>query len=204
MMNEGSIPTPYLEALVVGCLDMITKRHPNITIPTIAIAGGFANETQMFKALAMGAPYIKCIAMARAPLTAAMKAQYVGNAIDNNEVSPAMLRSLGFPKTKDPLTLTLSEAFVEYEKLKTISDKEDISPSAVGVFTYFASKLGTGLKQLLAGVRKFNLELITRDDIAYLSQRAGEVCKKWNLGIHSQESVDFEAVKNEIYSGKYI
>jgi len=204
MMNEGSIPTPYLEALVVGCLDMITKRHPNITTPTIAIAGGFANETQMFKALAMGAPYIKCIAMARAPLTAAMKAQYVGNAIDNDEVSPAMLKSLGFPKTKDPLTLTLSEAFVEYEKLKIISDKEDISPSAVGVFTYFASKLGTGLKQLLAGVRKFNLELITRDDIAYLSQRAGEVCKKWNLGIHSQESVDFEAVKNEIYSGKYI
>ncbi|TFG03763.1 MAG: FMN-binding glutamate synthase family protein [Promethearchaeota archaeon] len=203
MMNEGSIPTPYLEALVVGCLDMITKRHPNITTPTIAIAGGFANETQMFKALAMGAPYVKCIAMARAPLTAAMKAKYVGSAIESNDVSPGMLKSLGFPKTKDPLTLTLSEAFIEYEKLKAIKDKGYIPPSAVGVYTYFASKLGIGLKQLLAGVRKFNLELITRDDIAYLSQRAGEVCKRWDLGINSQESVDFEAVKNEIYSGKY-
>ena len=93
MMNEGSIPTPYLEALVVGCLDMITRRHPKITIPSIAIAGGFANETQMFKALAMGAPYIKCIAMARAPLTAAMKAKYVGDAINNKTMNSAILRA---------------------------------------------------------------------------------------------------------------
>lgn len=203
MMNEGSIPTPYLEALVVGCLDMIKNKNPNITTPTIAIAGGFANETQMFKALAMGAPYIKCIAMARAPLTAAMKAKYVGDAINHNSVNSSILRNLGFPKTKDPLTLTLSEAFLEFEKLKTITDEQYIAPGAVGVYSYFMSKLGTGLKQLLAGVRKFNLDLISRDDIAYLSQRAGDVCKKWNLGIDSQESVDFEAVKNQIYSGNY-
>jgi glutamate synthase domain-containing protein 2 len=74
MMNEGSIPTPYLEALVIRCLDMIKQCNPNITTPTIAIA----NETQMFKALAMGAPYIKCVSMARAPLTVVMKSQYVG------------------------------------------------------------------------------------------------------------------------------
>jgi glutamate synthase domain-containing protein 2 len=202
MMNEGSIPTLYLEALVVGCLDMLKNSHPSINTPTIAIAGGFANETQMFKALAMGAPYIKCIAMARAPLTAGMKAKYIGDIIKNHTANRAILKSLGFPESKDPLTLTLNEAFVEYEELKrNIGDK--VPPSAVGVYTYFTSKLGIGLRQLLAGVRKFNLELITRDDIAYLSQRAGEVCNKWNLGIKSQEAVDFEAVKNEIYSGNY-
>ena len=58
MMNEGSIPTAYLEALIVGCLDMIKKKTPSAKIPTMAIAGGFANEAQLFKALAMGAPYI--------------------------------------------------------------------------------------------------------------------------------------------------
>jgi hypothetical protein len=157
----------------------------------------------MFKALAMGAPYVKCIAMARAPLTAAMKAKYIGNAIKNNEVSSGILKSLGFPKEKNPLSLTLSEAFIEYDKLRRERRKNDIPPAAVGVYTYFASKLGTGIKQLLAGVRKFNLKLLSRDDIAFLSQRAGDICKKWNLGILSQESVDFEAVKNEIYSGNY-
>jgi len=203
MMNEGSIPTVYLEALVVGCLDMIKKKNPNINIPTVAIAGGIANETQIFKALAMGAPYVKCIAMARAPLTAAMKSKYIGEIISNKAVTPAMLKNLGFSKDKDPLSLSLNEAFVEYDKLHRIYKGNEIPPSAVGVYTYFASKLGIGLKQLLAGTRKFNLDLINRQDIAYLSQRANEVCKKWGLGIKSQESLDFELVKNEIYSGNY-
>jgi hypothetical protein len=203
MMNEGSIPTAYLEALVVGCLDMIKKKNPNTTIPSIAIAGGIANETQMFKALAMGAPYINCIAMARAPITAAMKAKYIGEVIDKNEGTPGMLRNLGFPKEKDPKSLTLKEAFVEHDNLQRIYEGKTIPPSAIGVYTYFVSKLGIGIKQLLAGVRKFKLDLVSREDIAYISQRAKEVCTKWNLGIKSQESLDFELVKNEIYSGNY-
>ncbi|MFX0180888.1 MAG: glutamate synthase-related protein, partial [Candidatus Hodarchaeota archaeon] len=202
MMNEGSIPTIYLEALVVGCLDMIKKKNPNVRLPTITIAGGFANETQIFKALAMGAPYIKCIAMARAPITAAMKGKYVGEIIKKNEVNYALLRNLGFPKEKDPNTLTLNEAFVEYDNLIRTYNRE-IPTSAIGVYTYFTSKLGIGLKHLLAGVRKFNLDLIARDDIAYISQRAENVCNTWNLGIKSQESIDFELVKKEIYSGNY-
>jgi hypothetical protein len=203
MMNEGSIPTAYLEAMVVGCLDMIKKKNPNCKIPTIAIAGGIANETQIFKALAMGAPYIKCIAMARAPITAAMKAKYMGNIIAHKEATPAMIKSLGFQKTKDPKSLTISEAFIEYKNLIRRYPKKNILPSMVGVYTYFASKLGIGLKQLLAGVRKFRLDLIDRKDIAYISQRAKEVCDNWNIGIKSQESLDFELVKKEIYSGNY-
>ena len=203
MMNEGSIPTVYLEALVVGCLDMIKKKSPNVTLPTIAIAGGIANETQMFKALAMGAPYVKCIAMARAPITAAMKSKYIGETISKGTVTSAMLKTLGFPKEKESSSLTLNEAFVEYDKLQKNYIGKDIPPSAVGVYTYFEAKLGTGLRQLLAGVRKFNLNLLDRHDIAYITQRAKDVCNKWHLDIKSQESLDFELVKNEIYSGNY-
>lgn len=202
MMNEGSIPTAYLEALVVGCLDMIKKKTPSVKIPTIAIAGGFANETQIFKALAMGAPYVNCIAMARAPITAAMKAKYAGQLIEQNAVSRALLTNLGFPNDKEPETLTIAEAFIEYNHLKRKYDKE-IPTSAIGVYTYFASKLGTGIKQLLAGVRKFKLDLLTRDDIACISKRACEVCSKCELGILSQEDLDLELVKKEIYSGTY-
>lgn len=203
MMNEGSIPTAYLQALVVGCLDMIKKKTPSANIPTISIAGGFANETQMYKALAMGAPYTTCIAMARAPITAAMKGKYIGHVIDKKGATPAMLRSLGFPKDKEPDTLTMSEAFVEYDALMRKYDHKPIPPAAVGVYTYFKSKLGIGLKQLLAGCRKFNLDLVRREDIACISQRAIDVCKRWNLGIQSQEKLDMELVKNEIYSGNY-
>ena len=203
MMNEGSIPTAYLEALIVGCLDMIKEKNPNATIPSIAISGGIANETQIFKALSMGAPYINCIAMARAPITAAMKAKYIGDVIEKKEATPAMLRNLGFPKSKDPKSFTLNEAFVEYNNLQRIHNGNHIPPSAIGVYTYLTSKLGIGLKQLLAGVRKFKLNLLDRKDIAYISQRAKEVCDQWNLGIDSQESLDFELVKKEIFAGNY-
>jgi len=203
MMNEGSIPTAYLEALVVGCIDMIKKKNPNTSIPSIAIAGGIANETQIFKALAMGAPYVKCIAMARAPLTAAMKAKFIEETIAKSEVTPSILRNLGFPKDKDPNSLTLNEAFVEYDNLQRSYAPKAISPAAVGVYTYFSSKLGIGLKQLFAGVRKFKVDLIDRRDIAYITQRAKDVCQKWKLGIKSQESLDYELVKKEIYSGVY-
>ncbi|TXT67442.1 MAG: Glutamate synthase [Promethearchaeota archaeon] len=203
MMNEGSIPTAYLEALVVGCLDMIKKKNPNAKIPTIAIAGGFARETQMFKALAMGAPYVTCIAMARSPITAVMKSKFVDDRIQKNKVSPAMLTNLGFPKTKDPHSLTLKEAFVEYDELKRKYPNKEIPPAAVGLYTYFSSKLGTGIQQLLAGTRKFKLDLIDREDIACISQRAVDVCRHWDIGIKSQEDLDLEQVKNQIYSGNY-
>ncbi|TXT66416.1 MAG: Glutamate synthase [Promethearchaeota archaeon] len=203
MMNEGSIPTAYLQALVIGCLDMIKKKNPNAKIPTIAMAGGFANETQMFKSLAMGAPYQTCIAMARAPITAAMKGEYVGKVIDENTATPAMLNNLGFPRNKEPDTLTLDEAFVEWDHLERKFPDQKLNPASVGVYTYFASKLGIGLKQLLAGTRKFKLDLLDREDIACISQRAVDVCKHWELGIDSQENLDMELVKKEIYSGNY-
>jgi len=203
MMNEGSIPTPYLEALVIGCLDMIKKKRPSAKIPTIAIAGGIASETQIFKALAMGAPYTTCIAMARAPITATMKAKYMGELIANKSVNPAILSSLGFPKEKEPDSLTLSEAFVEYDPLKRKYEANVLSPAAIGLYTYFTSKLGTGIKQLLAGVRKFNINLIDRQDIACISNRAMEVCRHWGLGVEAQEALDLELVKKEIYSGNY-
>lgn len=203
MMNEGSIPTTYLQALVTGCLDMIKKKNPNADIPTIAMAGGFARETQMFKSLAMGAPYVTCIAMARAPITAVMKSKYVRDTIAENSASPALLNNLGLPSSKDPKSLTLEEAFVEYEEVEQKYPDKEIPPQAVGLYTYFASKLGTGLKQLLAGTRKFKLDLIDREDIACISQRAIDVCKHWDLGIKSQEAHDLERVKNEIYSGNY-
>lgn len=141
--------------------------------------------------------------MARAPITAAMKAKYMGEVIKQKAATPAILANLGFPKIKAPDTLSLTEAFVEYDQLSRKYSGKEIPPVAVGVYSYFASKLGTGLKQLLAGVRKFKLNLLDRQDIACISKRACEVCDKWDLGIYSQEDLDLELVKKEIYSGNY-
>jgi hypothetical protein len=49
-----------------------------------------------------------------------------------------------------------------------------IPTGAMGIYSYF-SRLSQGLKQLMAGNRKFSLEYITRDDIAALTQDAANI-----------------------------
>ena len=203
MMNEGSIPTVYLEAMVTGCLDMIKHKTPSAKIPTIAIAGGLANETHMFKAIAMGAPYVTCMAMARAPITAAMKGAFVEKSIKEHSVTKSMLESLGFDKSKDPASLTMEEAFIVADELKRKYPGRVITGGAMGVYSYFTNRLGTGLKQLLAGVRKFKLNLLDRRDIACISDKAYEVCKTWGIGVERQDTIDIEEVKDQIFSGRY-
>lgn len=46
---------------------------------------------------------------------------------------------------------------------------------AVGLYTYFVDRIGVGLKQLLAGCRKWKLDLLSRDDLAALTERASRV-----------------------------
>ena len=69
---------------------------------------------------------------------------------------------------------------------------KEIPWSAVGVYTYLSERLGLGLKQLLAGTRKFKLDLIDRGDIAALSRLASEVTGKSMM--HEVEAELFEEI----------
>ena len=70
MMNEWGIPTVYLEALTYRMCEQL--RAQGDYVPPIAIAGGLSLEDHIFKALALGAPYIKAICLGRAIMAAAM------------------------------------------------------------------------------------------------------------------------------------
>jgi hypothetical protein len=50
----------------------------------------------------------------------------------------------------------------------------NIPTGAMGIYSYF-SRLSQGLKQLMAGNRKFALEYISRNDIAALTQDAANI-----------------------------
>lgn len=70
MMNEWGKPTVYLESLLYRFLKRLDEKGE--FIPSCAIAGGISLEDHLFKAIALGAPYIKAVYMGRAALTAAM------------------------------------------------------------------------------------------------------------------------------------
>jgi hypothetical protein len=70
----------------------------------------------------------------------------------------------------------VDEIFISYETLKDTYGDEigEIPLGAMGIFT-FAEKFKTGLQQLMAGSRNFNLSVISRKDLMALTEDAAKV-----------------------------
>ena len=54
------------------------------------------------------------------------------------------------------------------------ADFDDVPPGAIGMYNYY-TRLSTGLRQLMAGERKFALKYISRDDIFALTREASKI-----------------------------
>jgi glutamate synthase domain-containing protein 2 len=176
MMNEWGIPTVYLEAMLYDYLSRLDKKKA--FIPSCAIAGGIALEDQVFKALALGAPYINAVCIGRASQTAAM----VGNTIGKKAVEGM--------ETDEEREEGIFKTFAASARLKEKYGKDfhRIPPAAIGMYTYY-DRLVAGLQQLMAGARKFALKYISRDDLMSLTREAAEVS-----GIPYVMDVDAEKV----------
>lgn len=164
MMNEWGVPEVELHSLLYKYADKLAKKGEYV--PDIAIAGGFSFEDQMLKGLALGAPYFKLIGMARAPLAAAMVGKTIGKKIDENMVPVYVQR---FGDTKEEIFVTAPDL-----KRKLGKNFEKVPTGALGVYTYM-ERLNQGLRQIMAGCRKFSLEYISRDDIAALTKESADI-----------------------------
>jgi len=164
MMNEWGIPGIELHSLLREYLQRLATK--GAFIPSIALAGGFTMEDQIFKGLALGAPFTKLIAMARAPLAAAMVAKTIGNAIEQQSL-PIYIERFG---------TSVDEVFVTAAELRQrYGDRFAKLPvGAIGYYTYYM-RLAQGLRQLMAGARKFAVRYIDRDDIAALTREAAQI-----------------------------
>ncbi len=165
MMNEWGMPPVELHSLLYRYAKRLADRGDYV--PALAVAGGFCLEDQIMKGLAMGAPHVKLVGMARAPIAAAMVGKTIGRAIAAREV-PVYVQRFGNAQdeifvTAGTLRRELGDA--EYEQLPT---------GAIGLYTYY-ERLAQGLRQLMAGSRKFGTKYISRDDLAALTNEAAEI-----------------------------
>jgi len=164
MMNEWGIPSVEIWSLTYQYVDRLAKKGEYV--PSIAFAGGVTMEDHIFKALALGAPYVKAIGMARAPLTASTVAKNVGQRIMEDNL-PVYYARYGN---------TVEAIFVEASRLQRSLKKrfQGLPTGALGLYTY-NQRLVQGLKQLMCGARKFAVQHITRDDIVALTPEAARV-----------------------------
>jgi len=165
MMNEWGVPPVHLHSLLAQYAAHLAGKGERL--PALAVAGGFAFEDQIFKGLALGAPFVKLVGMARAPIAAAMVGKTIGRAVDGGQLPVYVER---FGRTKDEIFVTANEL-----RQKLGNDEfENLPAGALGLYTYY-ERLAQGLRQLMAGNRKFGTQYISRDDIAALTREAAEI-----------------------------
>lgn len=163
MMNEWGIPTVQLECLTYQMCQRLAAK--GAYIPPIAIAGGLSLEDHIFKAIALGAPYVKAICLGRAILTAAMVGKTHGKLmaekmeLEGEEPAEGYLR----------LFSTAAQLKDRFGK-----DFNKIPAGAIGMYSYI-DRLKQGLQQFMAGARKFALKHVDRNDLVALTRDAAEV-----------------------------
>lgn len=165
MMNEWGVPPVELHSLLYQYADRLAKKGKHV--PALAVAGGFVLEDQMFKGLALGSPYVKLVGMARAPIAAAMVGKTIGKAIEAEEL-PVYIERFG--RTKEEIFVTAPHLQNELG----LEEYEKVPAGALGLYTFY-ERLAQGLRQLMAGSRKFSLDFISRNDLAALTREASEI-----------------------------
>jgi glutamate synthase domain-containing protein 2 len=164
MMNEWGIPTVYLEAMAHKFASQLKAKGRYV--PDIAMAGGFSLEDHIFKAIALGAPYVKAVCMGRALMIPA----FIGKNIQRwlqEEKLPTDIKKYGD---------VAERIFISYETLRSKygKDFEQVPMGAVAMYT-FCDRLKLGLQQLMAGARKFAVKHVDRNDLVSLTKDAAEV-----------------------------
>jgi len=164
MMNEWGIPTFYLQSLTYEFAQELEKK--GLRVPDLAIAGGFADEANAFKALAMGSPYFKAVCMGRGLMIPGMVGKNIGKWLEKGEL----------PKTVSKYGTTVEEIFITYEELKEKYGERinEIPLGAIGIYTY-AQRFRTGLQQIMAGSRNFSMKSVSRNDVFALTEEAAKI-----------------------------
>jgi len=141
----------------------------------------------MFKAIAMSnfdkGPYVKAVLMGRTPLLAVMKSSYFVELSRKGKLPRTFAERYG--TTPDKFFVTAPELKATYrERFKGIPWE------AVGLYTYLNERIKVGLMQLMAGTRKWKLNLLDRNDLVALTERASKV-----TGIPLVEEAEEEAIE---------
>ncbi len=175
MMQHWGIPSLPLHAKTYEYCKILESK--GVKIPDISLAGGFAREDHLFKAIGLCSPYTKLVCMGRAPMIPG----YLGSNIEG-VFKPDKRAKLNGHWTELPPAVTKvgkypEEIFSGWESVKNkvgANEMENIPFGAIAMYG-FADKLAGGLQQFMAGARKFNLSEITRDDLVSANRETEEV-----------------------------
>ena len=165
MMEEWGVPSIYLHSAAYEFARHLADKGERP--PDLAFAGGFSTEDHVFKALAMGSPFVKAVCMGRALMIPGMVGKNIAQWMADNKL----------PNTVGQFGSTPEEIFVHYEDVKNLVGAEEMKKiplGAVGIFSY-SEKIRIGLQQLMAGARCFSVPVISRKELMSLTEECAKV-----------------------------
>ena len=165
MMEEWGVPSLYLHSAAYEFAKRLADRGERV--PDLAFAGGFSSEDGIFKALALGAPFVKAVCMGRALMIPGMVGKNIQQWMADGKL----------PQTVSQFGSTPEEIFINWQDVKNIvgaDEMKNIPMGAVGIYSY-AEKLRVGLQQLMAGSRTFSVPAITRRELMSLTEECANV-----------------------------
>lgn len=165
MMETWGVPSLHLHAKAYEYAKLLEAQGHKVV--DLAFGGGLAKEDQIFKALALGAPYTKLICMGRALMIPGFLGANVEGAIHPDRKERLSGNWSTLPKNVLDQGSKAEEIFAGYYDLQKkvgADEMKSIPYGAIAVWT-LADKLSAGLQQLLAGARKFSVQDIARNDI---------------------------------------
>jgi hypothetical protein len=175
MMEHWGVPSLELHAKTYEYCKILADKGARV--PDISLAGGFAREDHLFKAIALCAPFTKLVCMGRAPMIPG----YLGSNIQGVFQPENKARVNGhwdeLPATVSAIGRTPEEIFAGWEIVLNrlgADEMKNIPWGAIAMVGY-ADKLSCGLQQFMAGARKFRLADVTRDDLMSANKETAEV-----------------------------
>jgi glutamate synthase domain-containing protein 2 len=175
MMQHWGVPSLHLHAKTYEYCKVLADR--GIQPPDISLAGGFAREDHIFKALALGAPYTKLVCLGRAPMIAGFLGANIEGVFKPDKRSELHGHWEQLPLNVKMVGSYPEEIFAGWEAVRNkVGDNEmkHIPFGAVAMCGY-VDKLSCGLQQFMAGARRFKLSEIRRADLMAGNRETAEV-----------------------------
>jgi glutamate synthase domain-containing protein 2 len=166
MMETWGVPSILLHAKAREYASILASQGKKVV--DLSFAGGLVREDQIFKALALGAPFVKMICMGRALMVPGFLGANIEGVLHPERRAKLSGNWDTLPKTVRNLGETPEQIFAGYNSLKKKIGADEMKRLPFGAIAAWtlADKLSAGLQQLLAGARKFSVTDISRSDIA--------------------------------------
>lgn len=165
MMESWGVPSLLLHSKAWEYAEILRKSGKKVV--DMAFAGGLSREDHIFKALALGSPYVKLICMGRATMIPGFLGSNIEGVLNPERKAKIHGHWDKLPSSIEEFGKNPEEIFAGYydvQKKVGKNEMKNIPLGAIAVWT-LSDKLAAGVQQLMAGARKFSTNALTRQDI---------------------------------------